>query len=353
MASAHTLTHVRSVRCALAALAVVAATLSALQPSAAAQPALPPTPSTVSAVTQQLDRLGQQQEALAEKYNLAQIEVAAKRKEAAAAQQKAALARAEFVKARGQFTQVVTGQYESPSFSAAGALLTSQDGTSYLDKMSQLNLLAAHRGTLIAELNTAKGKADAAQRIATTLLTQMNAQLTDIGKQRDTLLAQHNKLQAALAKLTLAQQEAYRAARDAVPPAAAKAAAPAPRKGSPAASVAAQKVVDFAIAQVGKPYVFAGAGPDAYDCSGLVMAAYGQVGISLPHNARTQYDYGTHVSVSDLQPGDVIFMYSPIGHDEIYIGNGISVSAANEALGIRYISVANDLPDITGVTRLL
>ncbi len=96
-----------------------------------------------------------------------------------------------------------------------------------------------------------------------------------------------------------------------------------------AGPAAAQTAVNFALAQVGKPYVYAGSGPNVYDCSGLTMASWAAAGIKLPHNAAAQFAYGTHVApdVADLQPGDLIFMYHPIGHVTIYIGNGLMVSA--------------------------
>jgi cell wall-associated NlpC family hydrolase len=83
------------------------------------------------------------------------------------------------------------------------------------------------------------------------------------------------------------------------------------------------------MSQIGKPYVWAGAGPDSYDCSGLTMWAFAHVGISLPHSAAGQYGYGTHVPVSQLQPGDLVFFADGgyIGHVGIYYGNGEMVDA--------------------------
>lgn len=97
----------------------------------------------------------------------------------------------------------------------------------------------------------------------------------------------------------------------------------------------AQQVVDYALAQVGKPYVWAAAGPNAFDCSGLVVAAFSRVGISLPHqDAQMLYSgKGYAVSKANLQPGDVVWPY--IGHVFIYIGNGKIVEAANPSQGVR------------------
>jgi cell wall-associated NlpC family hydrolase len=114
-----------------------------------------------------------------------------------------------------------------------------------------------------------------------------------------------------------------------------------------------QRVIAFAEAQVGKSYSWGAAGPYSYDCSGLTMTAYAQIGVHLPHSSAEQYNYGTHVAYSDLQPGDLIFLYSPIGHVELYVGHDLAVSAANPATGIVYVHPSQDMGSYTGATRLL
>ena len=78
---------------------------------------------------------------------------------------------------------------------------------------------------------------------------------------------------------------------------------------APAPSGRAGIAVAFALAQIGKPYVFAAAGPGAFDCSGLTMAAWGKAGVSLPHFAAAQFGMGHAVSKSQLEPGDLVFFY--------------------------------------------
>ena len=82
-----------------------------------------------------------------------------------------------------------------------------------------------------------------------------------------------------------------------------------------------------ALTQRGKPYVWGAAGPDSYDCSGLVMWAFAQEGISLPHYTGSQWNSGMHVSRDDLEPGDLVFFFPDISHVGIYLGNGLMVDA--------------------------
>jgi peptidoglycan DL-endopeptidase CwlO len=82
-----------------------------------------------------------------------------------------------------------------------------------------------------------------------------------------------------------------------------------------------------ALTRVGSPYVWGAAGPNAFDCSGLVVWAYAQIGISLPHYTGNQWNSGVHVSRSQLQPGDLVFFFPDIGHVGIYVGNGMMVDA--------------------------
>ncbi|MFZ0530699.1 MAG: NlpC/P60 family protein [Propionicimonas sp.] len=79
----------------------------------------------------------------------------------------------------------------------------------------------------------------------------------------------------------------------------------------------------------GSQYVWGSAGPNGFDCSGLMLAAYRSVGVSLPHSSRAQASLGRAVSKSELKPGDLIFWYHPIHHVGMYIGNGKIVHARN------------------------
>jgi cell wall-associated NlpC family hydrolase len=106
-----------------------------------------------------------------------------------------------------------------------------------------------------------------------------------------------------------------------------------------APSPVATKVVEYAIAQLGKPYVFAAAGPATFDCSGLTMMAWRQVGVSMAHFAASQYAQFPKVSIDELQPGDLVFFYPTIHHVGIYIGDGKMIHAPHTGDVVRVASI--------------
>jgi peptidoglycan DL-endopeptidase CwlO len=85
-------------------------------------------------------------------------------------------------------------------------------------------------------------------------------------------------------------------------------------------------VVGYAMSFVGTPYVWGGASPSGFDCSGFVMYVYAHFGVSLPHSSYAQYGYGSPVSMSQLQPGDLVF-FDGLGHVGIYVGGGSFIHA--------------------------
>ncbi len=83
----------------------------------------------------------------------------------------------------------------------------------------------------------------------------------------------------------------------------------------------------WALTRIGDAYVWGGAGPNVFDCSGLVVWAYGKIGISLPHYTGYLWNSGIHVSRSQLKPGDLVFFFADLGHVGIYVGGGMMVDA--------------------------
>ena len=112
----------------------------------------------------------------------------------------------------------------------------------------------------------------------------------------------------------------------------------------------ATSAVSFALSQVGKGYVMGATGPGAYDCSGLMLAAWDRAGVSLPRTSQQQFGAGSAVSTDDLQPGDLVFYYGGISHVGMYIGDGQIVHASNPRTGVK-VSPVDSMP-IAGARRV-
>jgi cell wall-associated NlpC family hydrolase len=115
---------------------------------------------------------------------------------------------------------------------------------------------------------------------------------------------------------------------------------PPPPPDVPAVSGLAGVAIDAAMSQLGKPYRYATAGPDSYDCSGLTHYAWGRAGVYLPRNSRAQMAATPRVPAAAAQPGDLIFYYSPISHVGIYLGGGQLVHAPNSGTVVKVASVS-------------
>jgi peptidoglycan DL-endopeptidase CwlO len=171
---------------------------------------------------------------------------------------------------------------------------------------------------LVAE--QARRKASIESQLATrrSLLNSIRgeiARLQAAERARQAELERRARAQAAAATAAppvLATALNSETASSATEPAAAATPAPVARHGG---------AVGIAMQYLGTPYVYGGASPSGFDCSGFVMYVYSQLGVSLPHNAAAQYGYGTPVDRSQLQPGDLVF-FNGLGHNGIYIGGG-------------------------------
>ena len=103
-------------------------------------------------------------------------------------------------------------------------------------------------------------------------------------------------------------------------------------------------VVQAALTQVGTPYTWGGAAPGGFDCSGLVMWAFQQAGVSLPHSSQALAHGGQPVSLSDLQPGDVLTFYSDASHAGIYVGDGMMIHSSTYGVPVRVVPMNSSGP---------
>ena len=180
-------------------------------------------------------------------------------------------------------------------------------------------------------------------------LSARRALLSSIRGQIATLQRQEAERQAELRR-QLAQRIAAQhvtpaqALTNTVAPVASSTPSPSPSTPSPAPAAPApppshSSVVAIAERYLGVPYRWGGASPSGFDCSGLVMYAYGQVGVSLPHSSYAQYGMGSPVSRSDLQPGDLVF-FDGLGHVGIYVGGNSFIHAPHTGDVVKISSIS-------------
>jgi peptidoglycan DL-endopeptidase CwlO len=106
------------------------------------------------------------------------------------------------------------------------------------------------------------------------------------------------------------------------------------------ASGPARKALDYAYAQLGKPYIWGGTGPKGYDCSGLTMMAWRAAGVSIPRVVPDQYNATRHVAKADLQPGDLVY-FDGMGHEGMYVGGGRFLHAPHTGSVVKFDSMSN------------
>jgi cell wall-associated NlpC family hydrolase len=328
----------------LAVLALLSAVIT-LAPSGAGATPKPAKP-TIHSITARLDRLAGQAETLTEQYNASRLTVA--RQQQALVSARAAQARAgrAYSTARQQLMPLIVAQYQSGGFDGVSAILTSPDPGAYVDKLASQALMTRHWADVLDAVKQSRARADRADAQAKGHLAaaqQAQSALTD--KQRQ-VRGQITKYQRLFGVLTAAERAAY-SGRGA--PTAGEIMA-ALRTRAP--SKAAQRAVDFAVAQVGKPYVWAATGPDSFDCSGLTMKAWAHAGVSIPHFSAAQFTRGRHVTYAQLKPGDLVFLYSDVHHVEIYVGAGLAISAPQEGEDVKFVHLSDYRSDFSGATRL-
>jgi cell wall-associated NlpC family hydrolase len=299
------------------------------------------TPASSARLEDQLDQLNRESDQLVEQYNQSRDALDRIRRSLKNLQTQATGAEADMRKLQASLGARASAAYTQGAGSAVAAVLGSDDPAAAIARVQVLELLAANDGDLMDQLGLA-GKVLAARR--SDLVAAEKAQAAEVKRleaKKAEVERTADKTRAVLARMRAADrpQAPARPSSTVAPPPPASGGGGGGGGGSGSAAAA----VAFARAQVGKPYCYGGSGPGCFDCSGLTMMAWRQAGVSLPHSSAAQYNVGRRISASELQPGDLIFYYSPISHVSIYIGGGQRISATHTGDYVRVQSLGSSI----------
>jgi cell wall-associated NlpC family hydrolase len=295
-------------------------------------------PTSSARLEDQLDQLNREADQLVEQYNQSNEALKRLRRSLKSLRAQASGAEADVRKLQAVLGARASAAYVQGAGSAVAAVLGSDDPTAAIDRVQVLDLLAARDGDLMDQLWVAGKALGERQR---DLVAAEKAQAAEV----DRLAAKKAEVERAADKTRAVLARMRAADRPSVPSRPSNPVAPPPSGGGGGGGGggSAAAVVAYARAQVGKPYCYGGSGPGCFDCSGLTMMAWQQAGVSLPHSSAAQYNVGRRVSASELQPGDLVFYYSPISHVSVYIGNGQRISATHTGDYVRVQSLGSSI----------
>jgi len=242
---------------------------------------------------------------------------------------------------RLQVGQVALAQFQNRSLDTAAQLIVTPDTEGFLSQISTVQKVSENQNSVLQDYQQAEANLAGLRHTAETdlaALTEKQKELQSLSDASDKKLAEARKV---LAKLSAVQRRKLDAAdRRETAQANAEGRAASISRGTTRGSGKGVRALAFAKAQLGEPYVRNAAGPGSWDCSGLTMKAWGSVGVSLPHSAGQQYNYGRSVAKADLQLGDLVFFYSGISHVGIYAGNGRVIHAPHPGASVEYIKIS-------------
>lgn len=318
-----------------------------------------------------LNELSRQAEATSEAANSAKVDLDAKlaaqrdaEKSVLADEAVATAARTAVSSYQVDINKAAVAAYMGGNTSGYSAVLTSNSPQNLIDQLSVQRTVGTEMRGRMDSYRAALASADAAEQRSRDAAENARVAAEQAKNVRASLQAKQSQLQLQVAVVksqynTLSPgQRAQLAAPAPVPPPAesgqeadapeplmqAAAAAPAPEAAIGGGSAAGSNAVAAALTRIGAPYSWGGSGPNAFDCSGLVMWAWGQQGVSLPHSSQALARGGTPVGLNELQPGDVINFYGDASHTGLYVGNGMMVHASTYGVPVAVVPITSSGP---------
>ncbi|WP_432835494.1 NlpC/P60 family protein [Dactylosporangium sp. CA-092794] len=285
---------------------------------------------TLAEIEAQLDKSNQDLEATIEAWNKLNIDLAASQAKSTELEAKLKPLEDGLNAANAGVEELAVAAFKSSTgnLRSLSIVLGAQSSDSLMDQLSMLQQITRNQQKSIDDFRSAKSKVDDEKKQLDQTIAAQNTQKADLENQR-------KKIEGDVKKFEDLQKKATAAGSKKVNP-------PKTDPGNlPAVSGKAGTAVNFAKAQLGKPYKWGAAGPSSYDCSGLTMAAWKQAGVTLPHNAASQWSQVAHIPRGSLAPGDLVF-YNGLGHVGIYVGNDTIIHAPHTGTVVQYAPIGVD-----------
>jgi cell wall-associated NlpC family hydrolase len=304
---------VRKLSRAASLVAATAALALAVPGGISAAQVIAPKPNMKDLVAQ-AKQLEFQINTLSEQFDGLRIQLTRAKANAKIAQQAASRGQAALEVGQQAIAQLAAANYMNSGLDPTFQALTTGDPGQFLSQASAIAEMDQSSGVMVSTLSRQVEQALRDKETAQQQIAAVNALEKQMDGKKKLILAKIDKVNSAAMKQAMAifeQTGQY------------------PKVTIPTANTVGAQALQAAISRLGDPYVWGAAGPSEFDCSGLVMWAYQQVGIALPHFTVSQYNSGVHVARSDLEPGDLVFFFSNISHVGMYIGNGMMIDAPN------------------------
>ena len=292
------------------ALALVSVILPAGAASAATAAPASTAPASLQAKLAQIKVLSEQIDAEGQQYDALRIQLQQAQKEEAVARLTAQRDQKLLASGRAQIGQIAAAGYMNGSLSPDLELLQDSDPQVLLNQASIMAQLEAENGEKVSQVTSARTAANEALLAASQEAAQASKLTAAMAKQVAQIQGKENILNSSVYSQALSvfrQTGSY-------------------PNITVSGNTIGEQALRWALTRLGDEYVWGAAGPTTFDCSGLVLWAYAHVGISLEHFTGDQWNEGEHIPLSELQPGDLVFMYG-LDHVGIYAGNGEMIDA--------------------------
>lgn len=302
-----------------------------------------------------LSELSREAESISEAVNAARIDFDVKLTEQhnaerllAADESASRAAESSVLRYRASVDKIVSAEYMGGNTSGYRAVFTSDSPQGLIDQLSVQMAIGEGIRQRLDAYDAAVGVRGAALRASRDAADKAHAAADQAASVRSALQAKQGQLQVQIAivkaqygRLTQIQRAAVASPSTALQ---AESDTQSVKEAGFDGSSARVKAMAAALTRVGSPFVWGAAGPNAFDCSGLVQWAYGQEGVSLPHSSQALARGGAPIGLSDLLPGDLITFYDDASHVGIYVGDGMMVHASTFGQPVKVVPITASGP---------